>query len=258
MSLRELFYPGSETLGVSPIDGSVEFYTTVNAIMPANSTVLDFGAGRGDHIERLDPWRRELFLLQPKCVTRVGCDVDPVVTSNPSVSEAHLLTPEDDYRIPLNDGSVDVVLADWVIEHLEEPATTFREIHRVLAGGGWFCARTGNLFHYSYAVARAIGNTRLADKLLAVAQPGRAERDVFPKVLRANTRRSLRLLLRQAGFERILIRMWEPEPAYLNFHPAAFILGALYERGARAGILPRATLLSFAQKRAPQSAPSLS
>ena len=39
--------------------------------------------------------------------------------------------------IPLPDNSVGVLNASHVIEHLRDPVKTMREIHRVLAHGGW-------------------------------------------------------------------------------------------------------------------------
>jgi len=39
--------------------------------------------------------------------------------------------------IPLDDNSVGVINASHVIEHLRDPIKTMREIHRVLAHGGW-------------------------------------------------------------------------------------------------------------------------
>jgi SAM-dependent methyltransferase len=39
--------------------------------------------------------------------------------------------------IPLPDNSVGVINASHVIEHLRDPIKTMREIHRVLAHGGW-------------------------------------------------------------------------------------------------------------------------
>lgn len=39
--------------------------------------------------------------------------------------------------IPLDDNSVGVINASHVIEHLKDPVKTMREIHRVLAHGGW-------------------------------------------------------------------------------------------------------------------------
>jgi glycosyltransferase involved in cell wall biosynthesis len=42
-----------------------------------------------------------------------------------------------DDGIPLEDNSVGVINASHVIEHLKDPIKTMREIHRVLAHGGW-------------------------------------------------------------------------------------------------------------------------
>ena len=42
-----------------------------------------------------------------------------------------------DEGIPLPDNSVGVLNASHVIEHLKDPIKTMREIHRVLAHGGW-------------------------------------------------------------------------------------------------------------------------
>ena len=39
--------------------------------------------------------------------------------------------------IPLEDNSVGVINASHLIEHLKDPIKTMREIHRVLAHGGW-------------------------------------------------------------------------------------------------------------------------
>jgi len=40
-------------------------------------------------------------------------------------------------KLPLEDNSVGVINASHVIQHLKDPVNTMREIHRVLAHGGW-------------------------------------------------------------------------------------------------------------------------
>lgn len=50
--------------------------------------------------------------------------------------DAHIVCNLDD-GIPLEDNSVGVINASHVIEHLKDPIKTMREIHRVLAPGGW-------------------------------------------------------------------------------------------------------------------------
>jgi SAM-dependent methyltransferase len=248
-SLRERLYPGEKTLGVSARNGTVRFYVSVNRLMPTDCTVLDFGAGRGARLEaERDPWMRQLLLLRPKCSKRLGCDVDSEVMDNRFLDDAYVLDATDDHRIPMEGESVDLVLADWVIEHLERPASAFREIHRVLRPGGWFCARTGNVRHYAYALARLLSSRAVERQVLARVVPAREERDVFPKLFRANTRPALRDALESAGFDEVLIHHWEPEPGYLSFHPVPLLLGALYERIASMGLLPAAHLLAFARK----------
>ena len=73
--LRELFYPGTTSLGVSPLDGTVQFYTKVVHVCPSGATVLDFGAGRGSQLERAPSWKRQLLLLQPNAHTGSGLSV---------------------------------------------------------------------------------------------------------------------------------------------------------------------------------------
>jgi SAM-dependent methyltransferase len=245
--ISEWFYPGIETIGLSPIDGTIQFYSKINYLIKANSIALDYGAGRGAQLE-CDAWKQQLLLLQPKCTTRIGCDVDPVVFGNPYIDKAVLLDKTENFRIPLDDQSVDVVLADWVIEHLPDPFSAFNDIHRVLKKGGWFFARTGNLWHYSYALAKILGEKIVSEKIIAHIQPEREERDVFVKFFRANTSHSLKKLCRRARFSRTYIHGWEPEPGYLKINSGIYALGALYQRAASIGLLPRATLLLYSQK----------
>lgn len=247
-AIREFFYPGISTLGVSPVDGTVQFYLTIDELLPENPIILDYGAGRGEQIDRCSPTKRALIEHRVKNPVRYGCDVDPAVLENPILNEAKLLKEEDDYRIPYPDAHFDVVIADWVVEHLPDPERSFLEIHRVLKRGGWFCLRTPNIYHYSYLIAAAVEGTQWESRLLRIAQPNRQERDVFPKVYRANTKRALKRHLKTAGFSRVVVVPSEPHAAYMNFHPFFALVAGLYHRVALAGLCPRTVLLGFAGK----------
>ncbi|MEM9364715.1 MAG: methyltransferase domain-containing protein [Planctomycetota bacterium] len=245
----EWFYPGLVSLGQSQFDSTVGFYSFVDHIMPRDCTLLDFGAGRGASFEDDELEHHATLWSMQKAGRRIGCDLDPVVEQNPALDECHVLSAEQDYAIPLGDESVDVVVADWVVEHLPEPTKSFQEIHRVLRSGGSLCLRTSNYWHYSYLLASVVADTPLEAWMLSKSQPNRQSIDVFPKLYRANTKRRLRRLLRTAGYDPAIVFTTEPTSAYMNFSLPTAIAGGVYHRIASAGALPRAVLLAFARKR---------
>ena len=80
--------------------------------------------------------------MQGKVAKVIACDVDGAVLQNQASDERFVFAPGE--ALPLADRSVDVVVTDWVLEHLESPVDVFRELHRILKPGGWICARTPN------------------------------------------------------------------------------------------------------------------
>lgn len=216
--------------------------------LPAGAIVLDFGAGRGVAFADKRPVATDLVRLAPKLSRRIGVDVDPVVRENPGLDEAHVLTDQNDYRIPLPDASVDAVVADWVVEHLPDPLRSFAECRRVLKPNGLFAARTPNSWYYAYAISRAVGSSRFGTFLLRIAQPRRRSDDIFKTHYGANTTRTLRRLLRDAGFSNVEIVTHEAEPTYMMFSRVTLLLGWAYGRLAQRGFLPRASLFAFARR----------
>src|SRR3954471_2856744 len=70
-------YPESTVGGFTRYDGFVEFYTRVNALLDADSSVLDFGAGRGLWMtEPLAEYSRHLRAFHERVARVVGIDVD--------------------------------------------------------------------------------------------------------------------------------------------------------------------------------------
>lgn len=205
-------YSSAGMLGeFSPLDGSVEFYGRVNAFLQPHFVVIDLGAGRGGWFAdgEISAFQRSLRLLKGKVAKVIGVDVDEAVLSNPSTDVNALI---ENGRIPAPDASADVVIADFVLEHLGDPTAIEREVHRVLKPGGVFCARTPHSFNYVSVGAR-IFRRRSSARLLRASQPSRRESDVFETRYRCNTMQRLRAVWHPSRW-RSHSYLYTAEPSY--------------------------------------------
>lgn len=184
------YHPEFAAGGYAQDDGTVEFYQRVVAVLPEGGVVLDLGAGRGAKFEEnVGAWKAWLIRLGKKYSRRIGVDVDPAVKTNPELDQAEVIVPGQ--PLPFADQTFDLVLCDWVVEHIEDPEFLVSEVRRVLKIGGWFCACTPNRWSYIAIGARLVSGW-METKLLSFLQPGRKEADVFPKFYRLNTLRDIR------------------------------------------------------------------
>ena len=154
----------------------------------------------------------------------VGIDPDPGIARNPWVTHAVRAGVT---ALPLAAESADLVVARYVLEHVDDPGQAFREIARVLRPGGRFVFLTPNAFHYVAMIARF---TPTWLHRLAKAGHGVEADDVFPTLYRANTGGAIRRLAADAGFQVASIEWFEASPNYLEFSRVLYRLGVLYER----------------------------
>lgn len=236
-------HPEMAAGGYASDDGTVEFYQRVTAVCPEGAVVLDLGAGRGAMFaEERSAWKAFLLRLGRKCARRIGADVDPIVKDNPELDEAHVIAAGE--PLPFCDASFDLVLCDWVIEHVDDPASFLREVVRVLKVGGWFCARTPNRWSY-YAVAARLAPNSAESSALKRLQPGRHEQDVFPKFYRLNTLDDIARQLRPDQWKNATY-MHNPGPGYHGNRRWLYALLSRYQAVAPRGL--KTTILLFAQR----------
>lgn len=186
------------------------FFGQINALLRPEYRVLDFGAGRGEHIID-DPvaYRRNLSNLLGKCAHVEGCDVDEAVLTNPFLDHSEVVSPED--RLPYPDASFDLIYSRFVLEHVSNPEIVSSELLRILKPGGVFLALTPNKYSY-FALAAMLIPNRAHIRVLREVQPSRKAIDIFPTVYRLNSARSLAKHFRASA--EVAVVYLASEPAY--------------------------------------------
>ena len=213
--------------GYSRDDGTVQFFMRVNALLSSEATLLDFGAGRGRQFDMPNPgFPEELQKFQGKVARVIGTDVYDGVLHHPYLDERHVTRPSQ--PLPLPDASVDIVVADWVFEHLKDPKQFVSEMERIVRPGGWICARTVNKWGYVGVGARLLPNAihrSVVRKLIPVAKV----EDVFPTYYRLNTLRDIRRWFTPRTWENYAY-LTNTTPRYFGNSWLLFRLADLYHR----------------------------
>jgi ubiquinone/menaquinone biosynthesis C-methylase UbiE len=240
MSFKEIYYPESKLGGFTDIDGTIAFYMRINTLINPTSVVLDLGNGRGVYGEDPVSVRRELQIFKGRVHKIIGLDVDQAAEQNPFIDEFHLLESE---KWPLDDNSVDLIVCNWVLEHVEKPDAFFSEARRVLKDGGYLGIRTANSWSYVVFFSKLTPN-KYHSQVLSKVQDNRKGEDVFPTVYKCNTIRKIRMIMKKYGFEHIVYG-YESEPQYLSFSRIAYWLGVIHQRLAPKYIRP--AIFAFAQ-----------
>lgn len=122
-------------------------------------------------------------------------------------------------RLPFADGSVEVVSANMVVEHLEKPQAVLDEVCRCLQPGGHFIFHTPNF--KGWATRMANGMPESMKKRLIWALERRKEEDVFSTYYKLNTPGEIQRLAPAAGFQVEDIHMVSGSAVTAPFGPLA-------------------------------------
>ncbi len=94
--------------------------------------ILDVGCGRRTFGEA----------VYERASACVGIDVDPYARENTTMDFVHILGVDEPW--PIEMATVDIVTAQWVMEHVANPDHFMSEVSRVLKPGGVFIGMTTN------------------------------------------------------------------------------------------------------------------
>lgn len=236
-------YPETSAGGFSRVDGTVEFYTRIRSLLRPDMRILEFGAGRGS-AHGGDPvdYRRSLRHISGDGRHVVGVDIDPIVLENPFLDQAFVIVP--DGPLPFPDASFDMIVSDYVFEHVANAGHVAAELSRVLAPGGWLCARTPNRWSL-IGLAIQLAPNRLHYQILSRFQPDRQAQDVFPTAYRLNSHAALRHHFPPSAWQHATYT-WDAEPGYAGNWHLLWLFYRLFFRLSPRGI--RTNLFIFLRK----------
>ena len=103
--------------------------------------------------------------------------------------------------LPFVDESFDLIVCLWVLEHLNNPGATLREVRRVLRPGGHFVFLTPNMRNPLMVMNRIGKALPSLQRRLVPRFYGRVEADTFPVRYRANTIEALRAHAQASGLD---------------------------------------------------------
>jgi SAM-dependent methyltransferase len=210
--LYDKYYPKPAFRG-----GTLPFFDACLGNIPKGAETLEIGAGSANEVTK----------LLSTIGTVTALDIDPDVHNNGSAAKTLVF---DGVKFPLPDQSFDACVSNWVLEHVADPVSHFREVARVLRPGGVYCLRTPNLLHYamlgSYLLPHFL-HLAIANRLRKMESGAHAP---WPTYYRANRPSRLKQLIKDAGMELASLAMVEPEPAYGRASAALFYPMMAYER----------------------------
>ena len=238
------YFPETGAGGYTSIDGTVEFFGRVNSLLDEEMSILDFGAGRAAWFEDdTCRYRKKLRTIKGKVKRVVGCDIDDAILQNKSVDERFLIKIGE--GLPFESEKFDLIVADYVFEHITNANEVCGELRRVLKPGGWLCARTPNRYSYVSIMTRLIRNRHHAEVLKKV-QPERKSIDVFPTAFNFNSMRDVMEKFGKENFDNFSYR-YNPEPAY--FFNSSAVFAAMYFLNKALPPVMKSSLFVFLRKK---------
>jgi len=153
---------------------------------------LDAGCGR----HSLPEWRMgDMASIEAAGTTIIGCDLDLAALHDRQSDDAVCLSTLD--ALPYRSESFSLVSSNMVFEHLAHPELSVAELVRVTRPGGRIIVHTVNRRYYTALLARATPHA--FHEWIVEKVEGRAAKDVYPTLYRANTVADLAGLFARQG-----------------------------------------------------------
>ncbi|MHB8143275.1 MAG: class I SAM-dependent methyltransferase [Thermoleophilia bacterium] len=187
-----------------PLRMDADYLETLSGLLTEDSVVLDAGCGHEGIFSRSE--------LNSRARRKTVIGVDSGADKNPYMDEQHVA---DLAALPFPDNTFDIIVSEWVAEHVAEPVKVFAEFSRVLRDGGHVVLLTPNRNNPLVWLGGAIPSA-FKDWLLR-SMLKKDDRDLFPVYLRMNTPAAIHRHAKTAGFDELFLKTY-PNPEYFMWN----------------------------------------
>ena len=176
--------------------------------------VLDAGCGEKGLISEFKPYAK----------TIIGVDIDKKSLANNLIVDQKILA--DLSSIPVKSQSIDIITAEFVLEHLKNPDKVFQEFNRILKLNGSFIFVTPNILNPIMALSKILPlrfREFFRKKIL------KKDKDAHHTYYSANTYQRLKKLGLKNNFKRTEIKR-AGSPEYIGFCKPIMLLSVILEK----------------------------
>lgn len=169
---------------------TLDVYGDVIASLAARDRdFLDLGCGK----------KSEVTLIEGKVRSLTGMDaLYSAIKENETPMRR---TVGDSTALPFKDGSFDVIVSQWMMEHIADPAGVLKECHRVLRKGGNVVMVTNSKYHPMMFMSSILPRG-FRDWLKKIILPSFIEEDTFDTFYVFNSLADTDAAMTAAGFTR--------------------------------------------------------
>jgi len=161
------------------------FEKWIKETLKPDSVWIDAGCGNNSLVEE--------FSVLSKNGTGIDCVIHPELLAKDKFIKSSLSS------LPFGDSSVDLIVSNMVVEHLEQPEKVLGEYLRVLKPGGKVIFRTTNKLYPTLFLGH-IFSKKTKDRIINRVF-GVESHDIFPTHYKVNTYRKILKTLPQYGFK---------------------------------------------------------